>query len=143
MAARMRAGWTVTSYPATQARPDVGGRSVVSILISVVFPAPLGPTRPRISPGAMSTDTAFTAVRSPKPLVSSEVRMAAAEVDAAPATPGGTLRFPALGVATYRAATKSLVYNVSSGGRDLTAPMCSANSTTCSKLALEIESFGV
>ena len=58
------------SKPATQAFPEVGGRRVVSILITVVLPAPLGPTRPNISPGLIDKDRPSTAVRDPKRLVS-------------------------------------------------------------------------
>jgi hypothetical protein len=32
--------------------PDVGGRRVVSILMVVLFPAPLGPRRPMMVPGS-------------------------------------------------------------------------------------------
>src|ERR687894_804635 len=44
-----RASWT-TSWPSTRAVPDVGVRSVISILIVVVLPAPFGPSRPNSSP---------------------------------------------------------------------------------------------
>ncbi len=35
-----------TSWPSTRALPDVGGSRVVSIRMSVVLPAPLGPSSP-------------------------------------------------------------------------------------------------
>ena len=41
-----------TSCPATRAEPSVGGVSVVSMRISVVLPAPFGPSRPKISPSS-------------------------------------------------------------------------------------------
>src|SRR5881628_2078868 len=54
------------SRPSTVARPDVGGRRVVSILIVVVFPAPFGPRNPNTSERAMSNETRSTATLSPK-----------------------------------------------------------------------------
>src|SRR3989475_4721718 len=54
------------SCPSTVARPDVGGRRVVSILIVVVFPAPFGPRNPNTSERAMSNETRSTATLSPK-----------------------------------------------------------------------------
>ena len=43
------------------ALPEVGSSRVISILIVVVLPAPLGPSRPKSSPGAISKLTPFTA----------------------------------------------------------------------------------
>ena len=40
------------SWPATTADPAVGSASVQSILMVVDLPAPLGPRKPKISPGA-------------------------------------------------------------------------------------------
>src|SRR5216684_8962746 len=53
------------SCPATRAVPEVGGVSVVSMRISVVLPAPLGPSRPKISPSVTSKLISFTATSSP------------------------------------------------------------------------------
>ncbi len=58
-------GWVKTSNPATEADPSVGGRKPVRILIVVVFPAPLGPRNPRISPFFTSNVTSRMAARSP------------------------------------------------------------------------------
>ena len=44
------AGWRTTLMPATVAVPDVGITLVVSMPAVVVFPAPLGPSSPKISP---------------------------------------------------------------------------------------------
>jgi hypothetical protein len=44
------AGCATTSTPATFAVPDVGTTLVVSIPAVVVFPAPFGPSSPKISP---------------------------------------------------------------------------------------------
>jgi hypothetical protein len=41
--------------------PEVGIRSVISILIVVVFPAPFGPSRPNSSPSEISNETPRTA----------------------------------------------------------------------------------
>src|SRR5271167_35656 len=57
------------SKPPTIARPDVGRSNPVRILIVVVLPAPLGPKKPNISPGATAKLMPSTAVASPKRLV--------------------------------------------------------------------------
>ena len=54
-----------TSWPATVAVPAVGSASVHSILIVVDLPAPLGPRKPKISPGATSNEIPSTAANSP------------------------------------------------------------------------------
>ena len=57
------AGWATTSMPFTKARPAVGMTRVVSMLAVVVLPAPLGPSRPKISPSQtfrLRPSTAFT-----------------------------------------------------------------------------------
>ena len=46
-------------------RPLVIGTSVVSIRMSVLLPAPFGPSSPSVSPGAMLSDTPSTAVNFP------------------------------------------------------------------------------
>jgi len=53
------------SYPAILASSDVGRRRVVSILIIVVFPAPLGPKSPKSSLGSTENETLSTTVNSP------------------------------------------------------------------------------
>src|ERR1039457_3794034 len=52
--------------PATRASPEEGGSSVVSILIVVVLPAPLEPSKPKTSPALTARVTASTAVNAPK-----------------------------------------------------------------------------
>jgi hypothetical protein len=59
----------ITSKPAIKAFPDVGFSKVVKIIIVVLFPAPLGPKNPKISPFCTEKETSFTATRSPKDLV--------------------------------------------------------------------------
>src|SRR6202035_2519449 len=54
-----------TSCPPTTAEPEVGGVSVVIIRISVVLPAPFGPSKPKISPVGTVKLTSFTATKSP------------------------------------------------------------------------------
>src|SRR5579863_2423541 len=46
--------------------PSVGRRSVVSILMVVVLPAPFGPRKAKISPAATWKETSSTAVKAPK-----------------------------------------------------------------------------
>src|SRR6266545_3481099 len=55
-----RGSWT-TSWPSTLAVPEVGIRSVISILIVVVLPAPFGPSRPKSSLFSISKLTPRTA----------------------------------------------------------------------------------
>ena len=45
--------------------PLVGFSSVVSILMVVVLPAPLGPRKAKISPSSTSNETSLTAVKEP------------------------------------------------------------------------------
>src|ERR1022692_98555 len=52
--------------PATRASPEEGGNSVVSILIVVVLPAPLEPSKTKTSPALTARVTASTAVNAPK-----------------------------------------------------------------------------
>ena len=51
--------------------PAVGVNAPEMQLKQVVFPEPLGPMRPRISPSLTSKDTEFRAVKPPNFLVSS------------------------------------------------------------------------
>ena len=59
------AGWRTTSTPPTNASPDVGITRVVSMLAVVVLPAPLGPSRPKISPSQTVRLSPSTAVTPP------------------------------------------------------------------------------
>src|SRR5215831_19508932 len=54
-------GFSKTSYPATFAVPEVGGRKHVRTRIVVVFPAPLGPRKPTICPFSTSKEMLSTA----------------------------------------------------------------------------------
>src|SRR5215469_3007280 len=65
---RTSPGRATTSYPASEAPPEVGRSSVASILIVVVLPAPFGPRKPKISPGATVNVTPRTASIGPKRL---------------------------------------------------------------------------
>ena len=62
-------GFTVTSNPEIRASPDVGFSKVVKIIIVVLFPAPLGPKKPKISPFSTENEMSFTAITSPNDLV--------------------------------------------------------------------------
>src|SRR5580698_852961 len=59
------------SWPSILIVPADGLRVVVSILIVVVLPAPLGPRKPKMVPRGTEKDTWFTAQKSPKFLVRS------------------------------------------------------------------------
>src|SRR5690349_4599227 len=65
-----------TSWPATRATPAVGVASVHSMLMVVVFPAPLGPRKPNTSPTATSKFTPRTARTSSKFLTRSRTAIA-------------------------------------------------------------------
>jgi len=52
------------SRPSTVAVPEVGISSVVRILIVVVLPAPLGPSRPKSSPSGTASDRPSSATTS-------------------------------------------------------------------------------
>src|SRR6266403_3342882 len=55
-----------TSRPSTRAEPPLSGKRPVSILMTVVFPLPLGPRKPKISPFSTRKLTSLTAVKLPK-----------------------------------------------------------------------------
>ncbi len=65
MAWRTPSASVITSCPPTSAEPEVGGVNVVIMRISVVFPAPFGPSKPKISPVCTAKLTSFTATKSP------------------------------------------------------------------------------
>ncbi len=62
---RAASGSATTSNPASSALPSLGAIVVVSMPTVVDFPAPLGPSRPNISPGATSKSIPFTASTPP------------------------------------------------------------------------------
>jgi hypothetical protein len=64
------------SNPLTFADPEVGFRIVQSIETAVVFPAPLGPRSPKISPDSTLTSKLSTALSELKVFVSCLVSMA-------------------------------------------------------------------
>ena len=64
------------SCPATIAVPLVGGTSVVSMRMSVLLPAPFGPSRPKISPLCTVKLTLSTASSAPKRLLMPSTSMA-------------------------------------------------------------------
>src|ERR1039458_4201458 len=66
MARRTSTAWLVMEKPATRASPEEGAKSVVSILIVVVLPAPLEPSKPKTSPALTERVRASTAVNTPK-----------------------------------------------------------------------------
>src|SRR5215471_3028892 len=55
-----------TSIPSTRALPPLSGNKPVSILMTVVFPLPFGPRKPKISPFSTRKLTSLTAVKLPK-----------------------------------------------------------------------------
>src|ERR1039458_10140098 len=66
MARRTSTAWVVMEKPATRASPEEGGNSVVSILMVVVLPAPLEPSKAKTSLALTERVTASTAVNVPK-----------------------------------------------------------------------------
>ena len=65
MVQRTAAGSRPTSSPAIVAHSRAGGRSVMSILMVVVFPAPFGPIRPKTSSVEAVIEGPSTAVSDP------------------------------------------------------------------------------
>jgi len=63
MTRRTASGSSATLCPATMALPEVTGMSVVIMRISVLLPAPFGPSRPKISPSATLKLTLLTAFK--------------------------------------------------------------------------------
>ena len=61
------------SSPSSRIVPEVGSRTPVSRLISVVLPAPFGPIRAWRAPRARSSETSLVAARPPKRLTSERV----------------------------------------------------------------------
>src|SRR5260370_39599959 len=66
-----------TSKPSTWALPPLRGKRPVSILMTVVFPLPLGPRKPKISPFSTRKLTSLTAVKLPKRRTRFRAEMAA------------------------------------------------------------------
>src|ERR1035437_6590908 len=66
MARRTSTACLVMEKPATRASPEEGAKSAVSILIVVVLPAPLEPSKPKTSPALTERVRASTAVNAPK-----------------------------------------------------------------------------
>src|SRR6266699_460978 len=66
-----------TSRPSTWAEPPLRGNRPVSILMTVVFPLPLGPRKPKISPFSTRKVTSLTAVKLPKRRIRCSAEMAA------------------------------------------------------------------
>ena len=58
-----------SSSPRKTIEPDVAPSAPETQLNIVVLPEPFGPIRPRISPGTTSNETALSAVKPPKCLV--------------------------------------------------------------------------
>src|SRR5258708_14613798 len=72
-----------TSRPSTKAEPLLSGRTPVSILMTVVFPLPLGPRKPKISPFSTRKLTSLTAVKVPNRLTRCSAEIAACGRDCA------------------------------------------------------------
>src|SRR5438874_4299377 len=66
-----------TSRPSTWAEPPLRGNRPVSILMSVVFPLPFGPRKPKISPFSTRKVTSLTAVKLPNLRTRCSAEMAA------------------------------------------------------------------
>ena len=65
---RRRTATSPTGRPRISASPLVGNTSCISSFSVVVLPAPLGPRKPKTSPGATSSDSAIErAVRARPP----------------------------------------------------------------------------
>src|SRR5580765_365892 len=81
MRSRTASEFVRTSNPSTVADPPLSGSSPVSILMTVVFPLPLGPRKPKISPFSTRKLTSLTAATSPNLLTRCSAAMAATVED--------------------------------------------------------------
>src|SRR5215813_1764412 len=79
---RTSSACATTSKPLTSAVPAVGGKSVVSMRMSVDLPAPFGPRSPKISPSSTAKLTPPTAVKSPNFLTISRTSIAGTRTSA-------------------------------------------------------------
>src|SRR3989442_6986106 len=70
-----------TSRPSTRADPAMSGKRPVSIVVTVVFPLPLGPKKPKISPFSTRKLTSLTAVKLPKRRTRCSAEMATSPFD--------------------------------------------------------------
>src|SRR5262245_24408657 len=89
MRIRSWGGSVVTSSPKKRTRPAVGGKSPVTVLNSVVLPAPLAPMSARRSPAATVSETSSIALSAPK------VRVTPSSTRASPVAIGVPLDGPA------------------------------------------------
>src|ERR1700756_3796376 len=107
---RSYGGKLVTSSPKKRMVPEVGGKSPVTQLNSVVLPAPLEPSTARRSPGRTVMVTSVSAASAPNIRVTPRSSSAAAEpkADRRPATLSMTAS-PARGVRGAAAAAPALV----------------------------------
>src|SRR5258707_6018087 len=76
------------SWPQMRMEPRVGGIMPARQRRVVVLPAPLGPTRPRTSPGWTEKDTSLTATNSPYNLVNESTSIMSVLGSLAVAGPG-------------------------------------------------------
>src|SRR5271170_1674550 len=76
MLRRISSACVATSRPPTVARPEVGASRPHRIRITVDFPAPLGPRKPKISPRLIDIETLSTATKSPKRLTRFSIQTA-------------------------------------------------------------------
>src|SRR5262252_435310 len=79
-ARRTNSGSFTGSWPAILSRPSLGVSTVVSILIVVVLPAPLGPRNPKMMPSGTANEMWSTAVTPSKRLTRSRASMMAATI---------------------------------------------------------------
>src|SRR5947207_14158891 len=84
-------GSVARSWPFTRMRPEVGLSRPAMIRIVVVLPAPFGPRKPWISPGATSRLTPSTAVKAPYFLTRFSTRIIALPRRPRPAAPSPAL----------------------------------------------------
>ena len=80
--------WVVSGRPSTTTRPSSASSSPATIEMTVVFPAPFGPSRPKVSDGWMWRSTPSTATRSPNAFLRPVASTTAASVEVVVETVG-------------------------------------------------------
>src|SRR5215469_12872534 len=116
-ARRTSIGSLTGSWPATLSHPSLGLSTVVSILIVVVLPAPLGPRKPKMTPSGTANEAWSTAVKPLKRLTRSQASMIAAMIFPPSSRRRGGSRQPGSEVRRRREAAELALEKAGEGDR--------------------------
>src|SRR6516162_2376259 len=116
-ARRTSSGSLTGSWPEIKSRPSLGLSTVVSILIVVVLPAPLGPRKPKMTPSGTANEAWSTAVKPLKRLTRSRASMIAPIIFRRAAVRRGGSRQPGSEVRGRREAAELALEKAGEGDR--------------------------